>query len=258
MAISNEDLQKIEIAVADRDRQRAEFVGTISHDLKNPLNAIVGFTSVLLADSAGFGAEQVRQLRLVKDSARSMLGRIDALLEFHRIEAGKIEAKPDWFMPAEILIQLVESRRECARERGVELKLQMKDGLDRVLSDARLVRRVLDELLANAIRFSGGGEVVLSIDIAPPDPDAGRRLVRIGVTDAGPGLSDEHRDQLVRSLDPSRGKVERSYKGLGLGLALAREAARLLGGRVELASPPGEGAHFRLVLDLPRQDVKQS
>jgi two-component system sensor histidine kinase/response regulator len=244
-----------EAKVNARDRRRAEFVGTVSHDLKTPLNAIVGFTSVLLADASGFGPEQTRQLRLVYDSARSLLKRINDLLEFHRLEAGKMAAESDWFYAAELVIQLVESHRDAAEQGGATLRPELTGGPARLRSDARLLRRILDELLSNGIRF-GGGEIRLSIssEQAPDDPERSR--VRFLVSDGGSGFSDERRAELSEALDPRIDDLDRSYAGLGLGLALAREAASLLGGWIELAPPGAQAGGVSLVIELPTTDLE--
>lgn len=241
--------------IAERDRQRAEFVGTVSHDLKTPLNAIVGFTSVLLADADGLLPEQARQLRLVNDSARSLLARINGLLEFHRLQAGKVDLLADWFYPAELLLQVVEGRRPQAAGRGCELALEVTGGPVRVRADARLVRRVLEELLDNAIRFGGSGTIRLSL-AAGSAKDPGRGLVRFGVRDPGRDLGGPATEALRRAFDPGVDAFERSYRGLGLGLALAREAALALGGFVELAAGPDRDTCFCLVLELDDQDVQ--
>jgi two-component system sensor histidine kinase/response regulator len=247
--------EPIERKVAARDRKRAEFVGTVSHDLKTPLNAIVGFTSVLLADATGFGPEQTRQLRLVYDSARSLLERINDLLEFHRLEAGKIEAGYDWFYVAELVIQMVESHREAAEQGGASLMPELTGGPARLRSDARLLRRILDEMVSNAIRF-GGGEIRLSISSEQASHAPERTLVRFLVSDGGSGFSGARHAELTEALDPRTDDLDRSYAGLGLGLALAREAAGLLGGWIELAPPGSQAGGVSLVIDLASADLE--
>ncbi len=239
--------------VAARDRQRAEFAGTVSHDLKTPLNAIVGFTSVLLADATGFAPEQKHQLQLVYDSARSLLERIDALLEFHRLEGGRIDAAPEWLLPAELLAALAESHRRAAARAGVELVLPPPGrGPQRLRTDARLVRRILDELVDNAIRFGGAGPCRL--DLTAEAAAAGALQLRLAVHNAAAGVAAERRRELETSLAPQPDPLARSYAGLGLGLALAREAARALGGFIALDEVEGR-ARFSLLLELAERDV---
>jgi signal transduction histidine kinase len=248
-----ETATRIAERVAARDRQRAEFVGTVSHDLKTPLNAIVGFTSVLLADATGFAPEQKHQLQLVYDSARSLLERINALLEFYRLEGGRITAAPEWFMPAELLAALVETHREAAARAGVELASPPPGrGPQRLRADARLIRRALDELVDNAIRFGGAGPCRLDLTAQPAA--AGGLQVRFAVRNAATGVAADRRQALAVSLAPQPDPLARSYAGLGLGLALAREAARALGGFIALDEVEGR-ARFSLVLELADQDV---
>ncbi len=251
MTSLEEQIALLRQQVADRDQRRAEFVGTVSHDLKTPLNAIVGFTSVLLADAARLEPEQARQLRLIYDSARSLLARINDLLEFHRIEAGRFQRQAAWLQPDDLIAQLAAEHAERADEQGIQLIAEPgPEGL-RIHSDANLIRRVLGELLDNAIRFGGPGQVHLRAE-AP----AGAEAVRFEVTDPGSGWRADRGEQLARALDPEVADLERSYEGLGLGLALAREAARLLGGAIELDASPGQSTRFALVLSLEPQSVR--
>lgn len=251
MSSLDEQIALLRQQVADRDQRRAEFVGTVSHDLKTPLNAIVGFTSVLLADAARLEPEQARQLRLIYDSARSLLARINDLLEFHRIEAGRYQRQAVWLQPDELIAQLVAEHAERADEQGVKLVAEPGPTGVRIHSDANLIRRVLGELLDNAIRFGGPGQVRLAVE-AP----AGQTTLRLEVSDPGTGWRADRGEQLARALDPQASDLERSYQGLGLGLALAREAARLLGGTIELHAGPGQPTRFALVLTLEAQSIQ--
>lgn len=246
-----EKIAELHQQIASRDRRRAEFVGTVSHDLKTPLNAIVGFTSVLLADAARLDPEQVHQLRLVYESARSLLGRINDLLEFHRIEAGRIQPRPAWLQPAELVAQVAGRHAERCAQQQIELRVEPGSADLRIRSDAQLIQRVLDELVANAIRFGGPGVTRLQVR-APGDGPA----VRLSVSDPGAGWSADKGEQIMRALDPKVAELERSYDGLGLGLALAREAARLLGGHLEVAAGAGRPTRLSLVLDLDPDDVR--
>jgi signal transduction histidine kinase len=228
----------------ERAELRAKFMADVSHDLKTPLNAIIGFTSVLLQDKEQLGAEKARQLGLVYKSAHRLLGRVDALAEFFRLKAGVAGPQTDWFSPRRLIGETFEQFRDDAREKGVELRLGQGPVPSRLRSVPELVSRILRELVANAVRFTASGAV--TVDVQRQDD-----RVAFRVSDTGSGLSVESQQCLSQSLGPAG-----AYAGLGLGLALSREAALRLGGHIEVVSRPGAGSTFTLVVELPDGDVE--
>jgi signal transduction histidine kinase len=237
-----------------RDRQRAEFIATVSHDLKTPLNAIVGFTSVLLQDAGDPQSERNRQLNLVYSSAHHLLERIDGILELYRMEGGKIKKSQAWFSPLETILQAVEPLRPLMTSNGLLLEIARELFPARLNSDVRLFQRILKELLSNAAKFTKRGRIELTATSEPsllPD----RQILRFHVSDTGIGFKAEIFDTLFQSLKPGGSALDRSYAGLGLGLALCREAALLLGGWIEVKTNPTQGCSFSLALDLPAKDA---
>ncbi len=237
-----------------RARERAQFIATVSHDLKTPLNAVVGFTSVLLLDLQG--TEAGKKLGMVYDSAKVMLDRLNALVELHRLEAGVLAAQPDWVFPGELLLQVAEEARAAAEGKGLRLLLEPRGGPARARFDARLAQRALRELLSNAVRFSREGELRVSLALEEGAPSGAVRL-RFEVRDEGLGLRPAQRAELSAAFDPARDHLSWPFQGLGLGLALARQAARAAGGHLEAVAAPERGACFSLVLELGAGDVER-
>jgi len=214
------------------DKQRAEFMAHVSHDLKTPLNAVIGFTSVLLQDPKT-GPDKRHQLQLVYDSARLLLSRIDALCNFYRMEGGVIVPEKESLQTAGLLSEIGESFRPAAEKKGLVLQIQAPGSATLNLS-SRLLRFVLEELLANAIKYTPSGTVTL-------EASGDAATTAIAVADSGPGIKAETLESIRASL------AGEGWDGLGLGLALARQAALLMGAQLEVESSDA-GSRFTLVL----------
>jgi len=216
----------------------------VSHDMKTPLNAVIGFTSVLLQDREDLGTEKTRQLKLVYKSAHRLLGRVDALTEFFRLQAGVIEADVDWFSPRQLIEETLNLFREEAKEKGIRLEIASGSMPSRMRSASRLLSRALRELVANAVKFTNSGSVSVDLRI-----EEGQTAFR--VADGGSGLSAGS----LQTLKAALGSRD-TYDGLGLGLALSREVAHELGGRIKVESQPDRGSIFTLVFELTRDDLE--
>lgn len=237
-------------AMLEVERRRAEFIAGVSHDLKTPLNGIIGFTSVILADQAGRDADLEQKLGMVYESARVMLHRINALVDFHRLEADIRKPEPDWIAPMDLLKESTELHRVAAEKEGLELLLEQA-GPTRIHTDMRLLSIALNEVLSNAVRFGRQGQVRVWMETQ--EQAEGIQLC-FCVADQGIGFKPEALAKLRRGLRPADdGDL---FEGLGLGLALARLCMEKLGGWIEVGSQAGAGATFRLYLDLPLDKVQ--
>jgi len=218
------------------DKQRAEFMVNVSHDLKTPLNAVIGFTSVLLQDHEQ-DSEKLHQLQLVYRSARLLLSRIDALTNFYRMQAGVLASQLEWIEPGRWTKDLGEVFSESAEQKGLKLEvLDTPTGPGKIKASLKLLGFALDELLSNAIKYTSSGSVTL--EFAGLD-----KSVVWSVSDTGSGIKPEALETLQKSLAGD------SWEGLGLGLALARQAAFLMNGRIEVDSSGAGGSRFRLILN---------
>jgi signal transduction histidine kinase len=223
----------------------------MSHELRTPLNAIIGFTGTLLMRLPGpLTADQERQLTTVQSSARHLLSLINDLLDLAKIEAGAITALH--MAPArleDLRDDLERTFREMAREKGLEFAIELAPGLPPSMrTDGTRVKQVLKNLLANAFKFTRQGSVRLRI--APHGPDT----VAFAVSDTGIGIPPDKREIIFEAFQQADGTTSRQYGGTGLGLSISRELTRLLGGELQLASEPGKGSTFTLI--LPVSDVR--
>jgi signal transduction histidine kinase len=228
----------------EKEKLRAKFMADVSHDMKTPLNAVIGFTSVLLQDKEELGAEKARQLDLVYKSAHRLLERVDAFTEFFRLQAGVIGPEADWFSPRQLIEETFDQFRDDAGEKGIELRIGPDPIPSRMRSASKLISRALRELVSNAVKFTTAG--VVSVDVQIED---GRVAFR--VSDTGSGLSAKSLQKLAEALGPAD-----TYAGLGLGLALTREAALRLDGRIEVESQPDQGSTFTLIVELSEENLE--
>jgi PAS domain S-box-containing protein len=225
------------------DRTKTSFLSTISHELRSPLNAIMGFTDVLrLGMSGPLSSEQDSQLAIVQDASRSMLALINELLDLARIEAGRLALDIDTFEVGGLVERRVQALRPLSEPKGLALEVELPPRPVTISSDANRVGQVVTNLVSNAIKFTTSGGVTVRITQEPA-------VVSICIADTGPGIAE---DDLERVFEPfeQAGDQQRRRDGTGLGLPIARQLARALGGDITVQSPPGEGCRFTLTLPL--------
>src|ERR1051325_9040615 len=252
--LSSSALARQQAALRDaRDlaRAKAELLATMSHEIRSPLNAVVGF-SELLAQTP-LDPRQREFAQGIRESSTHLHAIVDDVLDFSKMEAGRfeLETKPVALVP------LVEGCRKAvslaAAERGLALGLQVGPGTPPVvLGDATRIRQVLLNLLSNAVKFTERGEVRI-VTGGSRGPD-GRHLVRFEVRDTGIGISAEGQRRLFRDftqLDPSS---TRSQGGTGLGLAISHRLCRMMGGTLTVQSRPGRGSTFVATILVPAAD----
>jgi signal transduction histidine kinase len=225
------------------ERVKTELLASVSHELRTPLNVIAGYAE-LLRDGT-FGActpEATLILAKVHANTTHLLQLVEEFLDLSRVEANAPPACPEAVALTPFLRELGESFALLIRTKPVEFVAEVPDGLPAVRAEPAKLRVVVQNLLANAERFTERGRVRLAAGIAP----GGR--VAIEVSDTGPGIAPEHHEtvfDVFRQLQPH----DRGGKGVGLGLALARRFARMLGGDISLRSVLGGGSTF--IVDLP-------
>jgi signal transduction histidine kinase len=230
------------------NRTKNEFLTTMSHELRTPLNAVAGYSDLLLLGVRGELTEPQREdLERIKRSGQYLLGLINDVLNFAKLEAGQVEFHVDEIPMSQLLEGLEDLIRPQMNAKG--LLFRHGEGMtdERVRVDPEKVRQILLNLLTNAAKFTEpGGEIVLSCDL---DED----FVRIAVRDNGRGIAD---DQLARVFDPfvqvDRHLTPQSQQGVGLGLAISRDLAIGMGGKLEAKSEVGRGSAFTLT--LPRKE----
>ena len=224
-------------------RHKSDFIANMSHELRTPLNAIIGLSDMLLEDADNPDTRELRQsLPRIGAAARHLLSLINEILDLSRIEAGRMSVEISTLKPALLAEESLATVAPIARQKGLQLAAAYPRQLPTIDSDPQRVRQILINLLGNAVKFTESGEV--RIEVSATD-----ETVRFAVTDTGPGIAAEDVGRLFQDFTQLDASSTRKFGGSGLGLALSRRLARLIGGDVTLASTVGKGSTF--TLDLP-------
>ena len=239
---ANAELERQYLAVIEAKRVKDEFLANISHELRTPLTAVMGYIALMQEGLSGpLTPEQDRDLEQVSGASERLLALIDDLLEMTTLKRGGLEAKIEEFDPREPMRAAVAAAR--GRREQVTLRVEEPDVfLPPMKSDRRKIEKVLVTLLGNAYKFTHTGQVRVGVAVRN-----GR--VSYGVADTGIGITPDLQDSVFEEFRQADGSATRKYGGTGLGLALSRRLARLLGGDLTFRSKPGEGTIF--TVDLP-------
>ena len=251
---AKEALRQAKEAAEAADRIKSAFLATMSHELRTPLNSIIGFTGIILQGLAGpLTAEQSKQLGMVRDSSRHLLALINDVLDISKIEAGELKVSREPFDLVQSVRKVLDIVRPLADKKHLQLRVEVPQGLDRMLSDVRRVEQVMLNLLSNAIKFTETGHVALRVSCfdepSAKDGDV-RTMVRLDISDTGMGIREEDMARLFAPFHQIDSALSRKHDGTGLGLAICRRLADLMGGRVEVASTWGQGSTFTIVLPM--------
>jgi two-component system sensor histidine kinase BarA len=250
------ELAEANIGLYESNRLKSEFLANISHELKTPLNSIIGFAELLeeIASEGGSPNEkQLRYLQNIVSSGRSLLDMINELLQMAKIEAGRVEVALEPSSISDLLEGLRAIMRPQAESKSIDLQIRVPEGIPPVESDPGKLQQILYNFLSNAIRFSPEEGTVL-IAVHRVSRQDGKPGVRIGVTDEGPGIPYDMQDAVFEKFRQVDASHTRAHSGTGLGLAICRELASLLGATVSLVSEPGNGATFSVEVPLVWQN----
>jgi signal transduction histidine kinase len=236
----NELLQRQAIELEQASQLKSQFLANMSHEFRTPLNAILGYTSMLLAGVNGeMSGSQKKNLARVDSNAKHLLSIINDLLDISRIEAGKMPLHLEEFaLPTLVGEVLAEVEPLISRAR-LSASTEMSTGLPVVVSDRQKLKQIVLNLLTNAIKFTPLGSVKVACRY-----DAGRQEFAISVIDTGIGIADRDLTKIFEDFRQADDSVTRQYGGAGLGLSICRRLSAILGGRIEVQSRLGQGSAF--------------
>jgi PAS domain S-box-containing protein len=237
-----EQLEEANRELEEANRIKSEFLARMSHELRTPLNSVIGFADVMLLGMTGeISEEQKRQLGMIARSGRELLDLINDILDLSKVEAGRIEVEPTPFDVRDLVDDIAESLRAQAEGKGVALEVSLPPGPVTMVSDKRMIRQILVNLVGNAVKFTEQGSVTLAVR----KRDGTMEFV---VTDTGCGIAEENLPRVFDEFWQLRGPRDPNLSGTGLGLAISQRLARLLGGTLGVESTLGEGASFALTV----------
>ena len=232
------------------NRAKSEFLANMSHEIRTPMNAIIGLGHLTLKTE--LTPRQRDYQNKIASSANSLLGIINEILDFSKIEERKIEIEPIDFRLATLLQHLQGVIDIKAQEKGLTVRYEVSSGIPAILvGDPLRLRQILVILMDNAVKFSGQGDVVLSITPGAASTESSIAL-RFSVTDSGIGIPGEKFGDLFQPFSQADSSTTRKYGGTGLGLSIAKGLLELMGGTIQVDSRPGEGSTFSFEVLLGR------
>ena len=232
--------EKARMQAEENSQMKSEFVANVSHELRTPLNGILGFSQIISEDAKDIETREYAQV--IHQSGQHLLAVVNDMLDVAKIEAGHITLEPLHTDIRTLLNELIQLHGHNAQQKGLKLRVDMSERLPgHVYIDPKRLRQVINNLLHNAVKFTSAGEVVLSANWT------GKSLV-IGVRDTGPGIAAEFQEVVFERFRQASTFITRQHGGTGLGLALVRENAKLMGGTISLKSELGHGSYFEFTI----------
>ena len=254
LQVARAELEAREKQLAISSRYRSEFLANMSHELRTPLNSVL-ILSRLLGDNvdANLTEKQVSFARTIHTSGTDLLALINDVIDLSRVEAGTLMLELDELSLEDMCTQLRQGFAQLARERGIELVVEVAHGVPRtIFIDGRRLQQALKNLLLNALKFTERGRVTLTVRTADAGgaqsrgPEGARPDIVFAVRDTGIGIPEDQRATIFEPFHHSDGKPIRGRRGSGLGLTLVRDFARLLGGDASLEASGPLGSTFAL------------
>ena len=227
---------------------KSEFLATMSHELRTPMNAILGVTQLLAKKK--MDKQTSEYLKIVMESGKNLLALINDVLDFSKLDAGKLEINIDVFSLKELISNVVLSFRHQARDRDLILLSDIDNAIpDWISGDSVRVRQILVNLLSNAIKFTDKGTIEIKIECL--ELDSKKVLVRLSVKDEGIGIPKSQLDQIFDRFTQVESKYSRKFPGTGLGLAICKQLVDAMHGTISVKSKKNKGSHFYCDIPFP-------
>ena len=234
---------------------KSHFLSYMSHEFRTPIGAIRSNARLLLDHVDGpLTTEQTRQVGFIQETAAEFSEMVNDLLDLAKIEAGRLEISPGWFEMMDLFTALRGMFKAMADNVELSLVFEEPGDLPRFYTDNRKLSQILRNFISNALKFTPQGEIKVSAELV------GDMLVKFSVADSGIGIASEFHDAIFNDFTQVDSPIQKRLRGTGLGLALSKQLAQLLGGWVEVQSALGEGSTFSVIvpahLPVDTKDLK--
>jgi PAS domain S-box-containing protein len=244
LADQNELLRRQHIALEQASALKSQFLANMSHEFRTPLNAILGYTHMLLHGVSGAVSDiQRKSLTRIDSNSRHLLALINDILDITRIEAGRMPLNLTTFKIPELVEEVMSELEPIIRRSNLTVRANMPRSLPAFKSDRQKVKQIVLNFLSNALKFTPGGRVTIKASY-----DTKGRSIAIAVSDSGVGIGPEDQAKVFEDFRQLDSSPARGYGGTGLGLSICRRLSQMLGGTIELESELGKGSTFTLRL----------
>ncbi|MBI2382119.1 MAG: CHASE domain-containing protein [Gammaproteobacteria bacterium] len=244
-------LRQAKEAAEANSKLKSDFVANISHELRTPMNAILGMTQML--EKSSMDLEQRKHVGMIHSAGTSLLSLLNDILDFSKIEAGKMAIECEPFLLDKVIEALAAIMGATARHKPLDLMIGQDPSLpDVLLGDALRLQQVLINLISNALKFTQEGQIALLVARVPTAD--GRLRLAFRVRDTGIGISPEQAERLFCAFTQADPSTTRKFGGSGLGLVISKQLVEMMGGEIRLSSEPGHGTEF--CVELPFQEAE--
>ncbi|GAB6183559.1 response regulator [Thermodesulfovibrio hydrogeniphilus] len=249
-------LQKANKQLKELDTLKSAFIANMSHELRTPMNAIIGYTDLLLDEVDGpLNDDQKASLRKVAANARHLLQLINDVLDISKIESGKIELRPKEVDLRQLIDSIMVTFEPLIAKKGLSCSLEIEPGAEILYVDEDKTKQILINLISNAVKFTHQGGITIKAKVSErgKDKDGNPQFVEVSVTDTGIGIKSEDLDKIFDKFAQADISTTRQYEGTGLGLSIVRGLVALHKGMVWAESEVGKGSTFYVLLPFKKE-----